>query len=294
MQIPSEIADAITAEVLQAELPIFGTVLSVTFHGSSGWSLTFRVDTAKDGVERAYFMKVRYGEYGMRALQGEFESTSSIHAIVGDFTPRPIIWGAFKSIPDTYYYICQFYELAEELPEPSEFCTKLAQLHQKSEAPNGKFGFHIVTYNGDLPQENGYTDTWETFFLNEFEHMLNLNVERGGPWEEIETLRDHILGKVIPRLLRPMETDGRSIRPSLVHGNLWHRNAAVNVQTDRSIIYDPASFYAHNEYELGNWLPQRNKFSRKYFSMYHSHIPKSIPIEDYDDRLALYAMYVDL
>ena len=196
-----------------------------------------------------------YGAHGMKALHGEFESTSSIHAVVGDFTPKPITWGSFKSIPDAHYYICKFYELAEELPEPSEFCAKLASLHTKSQAPNGKFGFHIVTYNGNLPQNNEYTDTWEEFFFNGFKHMLNLNLERGGPWEEMETLKDAMLEKVIPRLLRPMETGGQSIKPALVHGDLWCGNAAVDTQADRPLIYDPASFYAHNECKISiTWV----------------------------------------
>jgi len=42
--------------------------------------------------------------------------------------------------------------------------------------------------------------------------------------------------------------------------------------------------------ELGNWRPERNKFSSSYFNAYHSHIPKATPEEDYDDRNALYAM----
>lgn len=121
-------------------------------------------------------------------MKGEFESTSRIHAITGDFTPKPIVWGSFNGIPNTHYYICEFHELAKGLPEPVEFCAKLAMLHTKSESPNGKFGFHVTTYNGDLHQENGYTDTWEEFFINGFKHMLNLNIERGGPWEEMERL----------------------------------------------------------------------------------------------------------
>lgn len=111
----------------------------------------------------------------------------------------------------------------------------------------------MVTYNGDLPQENGYTDTWEEFFINGFKHMLTMNIDRGGPWEEMETLKLDMLNKVIPRLLRPMETNGRSIKPSLVHGDLWCGNADVDSQTDRPLIYDPASFYAHNECEILRW-----------------------------------------
>jgi len=239
-------------------------------------------------------MKVSVGEHGREALKGEFESTFNIHAVVGDFAPKPIRWGSFKAVPNTHYYLCIFYDLAEELPEPTEFCAKVAALHTKSESPNGKFGFHVVTYNGDLPQENGYTDTWEEFFVNGFKHMLNLNIQRGGPWEEMESLKPDMLSKVIPRLIRPMETGGRSIKPSLVHGDLWCGNTAVDTRTDLPLIYDPSSFYAHNEYELGNWRPERNRFSRSYFAAYHSHVPKSTPEGDYDDRNALYSMRFNL
>ena len=41
--------------------------------------------------------------------------------------------------------------------------------------------------------------------------------------------------------------------------------------------------------ELGNWRPERNKFTRNYFNAYHAHFPKAKPEEDYDDRNALYS-----
>lgn len=44
--------------------------------------------------------------------------------------------------------------------------------------------------------------------------------------------------------------------------------------------------------ELGNWRPERNRFTQEYFDAYHAHYPKSAPEEDYDDRNALYAMSV--
>jgi fructosamine-3-kinase len=190
---------------------------------------------------------VSVGEHGRAARKGEFESTLEIHTITGAFTPKPIAWGSFKSLPDTHYYVCKFYELAKELPAQTGFCAQLGLLHTKSESPNGKFGFRIVTYNGDLPQENGYADKWEEFFINGFEHMLRLNIERGGPWEEMESLKPAMLTKVIPRLLKPMESRGRSIKPALVHGDLWCGNVAIDTLTGCSLIYDPASFYAHNE-----------------------------------------------
>lgn len=186
-------------------------------------------------------------------MYGEFESTSKIHSVVPDFIPKPILWGSFKEIPNAHYYICKFYKLSPDLPEKFEFCAKVAELHSKSQSPDGKFGFHAITYNGNLPQENGYADTWEECFANGFKHMLTMNINRGGPWEEMEKLKPAVIDKVIPRLLRPMESNGRFIKPSLVHGDLWYGNAAIDSETGSSLVYDPSSFYAHNECEASSF-----------------------------------------
>ena len=180
-------------------------------------------------------------------MRGEFESTSAIHSIVPDFTPKPIAWGTCKSPVDTHFYLCKFYDFAEELPSPTIFRTKLAELHSSQTSPNNRYGFHVVTYNGDLPQDNTYTDTWEEFFTNGLKHVLKLNFERGGPCEELENLLPNFFQKVIPRLLRPLETGDNSISPSLVHGDLWCGNAAVDQESDLPVIFDPSSFWAHNE-----------------------------------------------
>jgi protein-ribulosamine 3-kinase len=182
-------------------------------------------------------------------LKGEFESTSAIHGIVPDFIPNPIAWGTFKHVEDTHFYLCDFHHLSEELPEPAAFSAKVAELHKNGISPNGKFGFHVVTYNGNLPQYNDFTDTWEEFFAKGLKHMLNLNRAKAGP-SELDDLAPAMFEKVIPRLLRPLETDGHSVKPSLVHGDLWCGNAAVDMDTERPIVFDPCCSWAHNECEL--------------------------------------------
>ena len=137
------------------------------------------------------------------------------------------------------------------MPEPPEFCEKLAKLHKNSISPNGKFGFHVVTYNGDLPQEISCTDTWEECFANGMKHMFKLNVERAGPCKELEDLMPDFFDKVIPRLLRPLETSGNTVKPSLVHGDLWCGNTAVDINNDSPLVFDPSSFWAHNECTFG-------------------------------------------
>ena len=64
----------------------------------------------------------------------------------------------------------------------------------------------------------------------------------------LDALLPVLFDKVIPRLLRPLESHGRVVRPSLVHGDLWYGNTGiVNPTTEEGIIFDPSSFWAHNE-----------------------------------------------
>jgi fructosamine-3-kinase len=191
--------------------------------------------------------QISIGFHGLQALKGEYEATSAIHAITPDFCPKPIAWGSLENHTDAHFYLCKFYNLSEELPEPDGFCEKLARLHSSHSPPEGKFGFHCTTYNGDLPQDNTWNDSWEAFFANGLRHVLKIREERAGPSAELDALLPALFDKVIPRLLRPLESNGRKIQPSLVHGDLWYGNASVIDETGDPIVFDPSSFWAHNE-----------------------------------------------
>ncbi|KAI1392459.1 Fructosamine kinase-domain-containing protein [Hypoxylon trugodes] len=230
-------------------LPDVAEILETKHHGESEWAKATRVKVLhKDGKKEDYFMKVSIGKHGRAALKGEFESTSAIYSITPDFCTKPIAWGTFASDSNSHFYICKFYNFIEGVPEPEKFCEKLARLHSSHTSPNGKFGFHCATYNGNLPQDNSWSDSWEAFFANGLRHILNIREERAGPNAELNELLTPLFGRIIPRLLRPLESDGRKIQPSLVHGDLWYGNAGVtDKNTKEGIVYDPASFWAHNE-----------------------------------------------
>ena len=108
-----------------------------------------------------------------------------------------------------------------ELPDVDRFTARLAELHRSSTSPNGKFGYHITTYNGILPQDNAWTDTWEEYFSNNFKRMVELEeAGQGPPTDEQTVLVAAMLDKVIPRLLRPLETEGRKVKPCLIQCGL--------------------------------------------------------------------------
>lgn len=92
-----------------------------------------------------------------------------------------------------------------------------------------------------------WESSWEKFFSKSLRHALDLEIQAKGPDPELDALLPILFDKVIPRLLRPLETDGRSIKPSLVHGDLWYANAGLDMETGQSVIFDVCCFYAHNE-----------------------------------------------
>lgn len=148
---------------------------------------------------------------------GEYESMKALYEVVPTFVPKPIAWGTFDSNPDLHFFLCNFHEMDLELPNVDKFTARLAEMHRRSKSPNGKYGFHVMTYNGTLPQLNQWTDTWEEYFANNFKHFLEMEIEvQGPPTDELTALSNAMLDKVIPRLLRPLETGDRAIEPCLI------------------------------------------------------------------------------
>lgn len=180
-------------------------------------------------------------------MNGEFESMKAISMLLPDFAPKPLAWGTYQSIPDTHFFLCEFREMMDDMPDPHRFTSRLAALHRNSESPNGKFGFHITTYSGNLPQINDWESSWEVFFAKSMRLALKLELEAKGSDPEFDTLLPTLFEKVIPRLLRPLESEGRSVKPSLIHGDLWYANSGIDINTGESLIFDACSFYGHHE-----------------------------------------------
>jgi fructosamine-3-kinase len=229
-------------------LPKGCRVVSTVRHGISLWANSGRIDVKlEDGSPKTYFIKVVSKEAGRQMMNGEFESMTAIYNVLPNFTPKPIAWGSYETVPDTHFFISEFREMSDELPDPQKFTAQLATLHQKSESPNGKFGFHITTFNGNLPQDNGWENSWEAYFAKSLRYALKLESAAQGPDPEIDRMTPIIFEKVIPRLLRPLESNGRSVKPSLIHGDLWYANTTTDAETDDCLVFDACCFYAHHE-----------------------------------------------
>ena len=179
--------------------------------------------------------------------RGEFESTKAWYDIVPDNAAEPIGWGECADRPGIFFLLLEFRHIKDKMPSTGDFVRVVAKGHQGSKSPTGKFGFHVTTFAGDHASDNRWCDTWEEFFTRSMKYAMEREIQVQGPHPELEELEDKVLTKVIPRLIRPMETEGRKIKPCLVHGDLWHGNAGVDNLTGEPVLYDCGSLYGHNE-----------------------------------------------
>ncbi|KAL1884047.1 hypothetical protein Daus18300_000156 [Diaporthe australafricana] len=277
-------------EKIIAQLPPGAIIKSSRGHGSSNWNETARVDIEVDGETKSYFLKLTEGEKGKPMLHGEFESMRMISDLIPAFCPKPLAWGQCSD-PNFHYLLFPFHNLKKGPPDTGRLSQAVAELHTRSveHNPTGRWGFHMTTYNGPLAQDNTWTDTWEESWIRGMKRLFAYERDSRGPSEELEKLMKPYFEKVCPRLLRPLETNGRHIKPVLIHGDLWVGNTAVQAETNDPFLFDSSAFWGHNEYELSYMRPIATDWGRKYVEAYHKLIPKSEPQEDWDARNALYA-----
>ncbi|MCI4391797.1 hypothetical protein PGIGA_G00138520 [Pangasianodon gigas] len=142
-----------------------------------------------------------------------------------------------------------------------------------------KFGFHIKTCCGYIPQVNDWQDDWVSFYAQQrLQHQLGLVEQSYGDREARELWAS--LQLKIPQLFAGVEVD-----PALLHGDLWSGNVAE--YSDGPIIFDPASFYGHAEFELGI-AGMFGGFGKHFYNAYHEKIPKA---PGFDKRHQLYQLF---
>lgn len=229
-------------------------------------------------------------------VEGEFNSMTMLHKFAPEMVPKPIGFGTYESNDDIHFFLCEFIDLYDELPDIVDFCKGLADMHLRSmdNSPNGKFGFPVTTCNGTAKAYTEWQSSWEEYFIQTLKQTVNLEEVAQGESTEIREMLPTLYEKVCPRLLRPLETDGHTLRPCLVHGDMWDGNVGTDTKTGQFYIFDAAARWAHNEYELHLWRPARFKFGKPFVKEYFNHFPISPPEDDWEDRNLLYSLIADL
>ncbi|CAL8130698.1 unnamed protein product [Orchesella dallaii] len=146
--------------------------------------------------------------------------------------------------------------------------------------PVTKFGFYVPTSCGFISQENNWRDNWATFYVEE---KLQPNIDILN-----EKKLDKQLNELWPpcrtKILETLQKLGKIV-PALLHGDLWSGNIAS--VDGEPVIFDPASFYGHSEYDFGI-ARMFGGFTSDFFKAYHKVIPKA---SGFEQRLDMYELY---
>ncbi|KAG9252547.1 Fructosamine kinase-domain-containing protein [Emericellopsis atlantica] len=288
--VPEEATQKIDPNIVKT-LPQRPLVVSIETLQSTPWARTARVYAEEDV---SYFLKVTKGQQKRDMVRGEFEAMSIIHASASSLAPKPIAWGEYSTVPELYFFLCEFIDLDKRLPDPHALTSSLIALHETATSPQGKFGFGHATYHGGIRIDHGWHDTWEGHFSSTTRALLQRE-QRVWRWtpEQME-MESTFFEEVVPKLLKPLETSKEGIRPSFIHGDMWHDNTAVDRKTGNVVIFDSAGFYAHHEYEMAVWRQSWNNIGRDYIDAYLAQRPPSEPQEDLEDRALLYGLRVNI
>ena len=203
--------------------------------------------------------------------------------------------GEMDGARPTYFLLSDYLTISDRLPDPVKLANLLANLHRSSVSPTGQFGFYISTFDGRMPQVTTWDPSWQSFFSKLLAGALDMYLQNNGSWKGLEEMVQRTRTHVIPRLLGALEADGRTIKPSLIHGDLWEGNIGTDIATGNIYIFDPCCYYAHHEMELAIWRTEHHEMKSKvYRREYFRLMPPSEPLEEWDDRNRLYCVKTKL
>ena len=164
--------------------------------------------------------------------EGEYHSASAIDAVVPNLVPKAVGWGEyFDGEVTVYFFLGDFHEMDfSASPDPSRFTSQIAKLHRTGVSPTGMFGFPVSTVIGKMERTVTWEKSWAKSFTHQLRDAIKYDNETNGSWPELDAACSQLIEVVISRLLGALQSDGRDIKPSLIHGDLWERNIGIDKQ----------------------------------------------------------------
>ncbi|KAK8130789.1 hypothetical protein PG999_003169 [Apiospora kogelbergensis] len=271
-----------------------GCVTAVNPHGKGSWSSGYKVDVEANGEEHKFFLKIiRRPRYAEMAL-GEYESQKELQKYLPDNVIVPTAQGQCQLDSSASFFLARFRDLDEKVAQPSQLVEVLERLHRLSTSPNGKFGFHVATFNGWAPLVNEWCDTWEEYFTRQSRSDIAWMSSIRGPDAEFDVVVKEFFDKVVPRLLRPLQTGAEisSRRWCMAMCGLGIYRSTWPSSGLFSLIHAAAMGITSLGWpvDLAMMREPRYQFTSEHVNKYKEVVGPSEPVEDFDDRNALYAM----
>lgn len=253
----------------------------------SSFSTTFTLETDRGKC----FVKCGTGGAGASKaiLEYEAESLRRLGAAAAGSTLRvPEPWLVGELSPGRAFIVQEYFELGGSC-DRNALGAGLAQIHA-ADAPDDwqHFGFPLEGCCGACPQKNNaagaqmnWVDFWRDYRLGDQLRMLRRNSPSDN---DVQELGKQVMER-LPELFEPLG-EPESIKPSLLHGDLWSGN--INALRDGSpVIIDPATYYGHYEADHGmNYMFGGGTAFNN--AGYQQRFPRA---PGYERRIALYELH---
>lgn len=218
------------------------------------------------------FLKLA-GANGLADLEAEADGLAAMAATRTVRVPQ--VWATGR-LGQRSFLAMEFIALGAAREEASQrtMGRLLAEMHRVAQP---YFGWHRNGCIGRTPQINPREDDWPTFYR---EHRLRFQIQmarrNGLALPHAEALLEHL----------PTFFKGYSVRPSLLHGDLWGGNAAFDLDAT-PVLYDPACYFGDREADLA-FTEFFGGFSRAFYQGYDETWPRD---PGYSARRDLYNLY---
>jgi fructosamine-3-kinase len=226
------------------------------------------------GRQRSYFVKLNHPHL-LPMFTAELAGLQALAATKTLRVPLPITCGASS---EHAFIVLEIIEWGANSPTASRLLgQQLARLHQQ---PQTYFGWQLDNTIGTTPQPNPHHTDWLVFWREQrLGHQLRL-AKSNGYGGRLQSLGEQLCDQ-----LGAFFTDYKPI-PSLLHGDLWGGNTAVD-QHGQPVIFDPACYYGDRETDLA-MTELFGGFDRHFYAAYQATWPLD---QGFTTRKILYNLY---
>lgn len=262
-----DLAEALSAEISR----VSGRPFRVESIGETGGGCIHRALMLEGGSQR-WFVKLNAAET-LAMFEAECDGLNALAGAGAFRVPRPLCSGTAGG---QAYLILEHLDLrpVAERADAIAFGRALAALHRTT----GKcYGWHCDNFIGATPQINMESESWARFFAAS---RLLPQLERAAAHGRALVTKGESLASKLPAFFLDYRPQA-----SLLHGDLWHGNAAMC--TGAPAVFDPAVYYGDREADLA-MTELFGGFPEAFYAAYREAWPLA---EGYESRKTLYNLY---
>ncbi|MDT3736760.1 MAG: fructosamine kinase family protein [Denitratisoma sp.] len=261
------LGESLSAEISRALGRPFRTVSS----RETGGGCIHRALVLEGDGER-WFVKLNSGET-LPMFEAERDGLAALAAAGAFRVPRPLCCGL---VGGQAYLVLEHLDLMPVAERAGAIASgrALATLHRTA---GGRYGWHRDNFIGATSQTNTESGNWARFFADA---RLLPQLERAAAHGYALRKKGESLASKLPAFF----LDYRPT-PSLLHGDLWHGNAAMCGSAPA--VFDPAVYYGDRETDLA-MTELFGGFPEAFYAAYCEAWPLA---EGYESRKTLYNLY---